>query len=217
MTDRETNIREIAADPALLQKFIIQQEPFILMCATKHAGRYISKSDDEWSIALEGFIKAMNLYDAERGTFKSFASVVIHNMMMDYYRQRGRSATNLSIETIAEFPEASGEKEEISLEIQCLDAILKSYDIAIEDLASSSPKAKKTKKACALAIRVLLDDRDLTNALKEKKRLPMGRLSDQSGVSVKTLDRHRQYIIAVFELMENEFEYLAEYAKAIWR
>jgi len=217
MADKGNGINEIAADPALLQQYIVQQEPFILSCAIKCAGGYISKSDDEWSIALEGFVKAMNLYDENRGDFKSFAGVVIHNMLMDYYRQHNRTSVILPIEAIDEMPESYGEQAEISLEIQCLETILKSYDIKFEDLPSSSPKAKKTKKACAQAIRVLLDNKELTDALKEKKQLPMGRLSGQSGVSTKILDRHRKYIIAVAELMENEFEYLAEYAKAIWR
>ena len=112
---------------------------------------------------------------------------------------------------------SDGENEEIKLEIQCLDNILKTYDITFEELAATSPKAKKTKMACAKAIQTLLDERELNEILKTRKRLPMGKLSEKSGVSIKILDRHRQYIIAVIEILDNDFLYLREYAKALWR
>ena len=41
--------------------FITKNEKFIIGCASKFTRRYITKSDDEWSIALIAFSNAMEI------------------------------------------------------------------------------------------------------------------------------------------------------------
>ena len=59
-------------DNQFLEEFIAEYEVFILHTAHKSAGRYITKTDDQWSIALSAFHEAINSYDFEKGAFLTF-------------------------------------------------------------------------------------------------------------------------------------------------
>ena len=48
--------------------------------------------------------------------------------------------------------------------------------------------------------------RHLLDELLETKRLPLGKLSDGSGVERKTLERHRKYLVALLLIYTNGYE-----------
>lgn len=194
---------------------IAKHEPFILKCAAKASGRFISKSDEEWSCALEGFSKALQRFDPERGPFYPFAELLIRRSLLDYFREQKRMH---SVETLeAEMPERAQatEQAEIRLEIQALHETLREYGIAFADLADASPRARKTRDSCAAAVRGLLGNPALLAEMRTTFRLPIGEISRISGVPRKILDRHRKYIIAVVEILDGEYLYLAEYVKYV--
>ena len=60
---REIDEQAVAAskNPELFNKFAAEKEFFILKTASKDLGKYITKSDDEWSIALSAFSQAVML------------------------------------------------------------------------------------------------------------------------------------------------------------
>ena len=104
---------------------IAKHEPFILKCAAKASGRFISKSDEEWSYALEGFSKALQRFDPERGPFYPFAELVIRRSLLDYFREQKRRRSGETLE--AEMPERAQapDQAEIRLEIQALQETLR--------------------------------------------------------------------------------------------
>ncbi|MCR5654559.1 MAG: hypothetical protein K6G07_02840, partial [Lachnospiraceae bacterium] len=64
--------------------FLLDEEQHILRLAGKLCNRVVTKSDDEWSIALMAVDEALDRYDETRGDFWSFASYVMKNRLTDH-------------------------------------------------------------------------------------------------------------------------------------
>lgn len=213
---------------------------FILSCAGRTLNRYVTENDDAWSIALHAFYEAVRSYDPVKGSFLSFASLVINRRLKDmlaaeYRRQpellvggdmiEGSSedetdtALQNEIQTsIAHQSEsASGQPGTTPLqdEIEALGQTLNRYGFSFFDLPDASPKAEKTKRKCAAAIREILKEPGWVSQMQTKCQLPMKELSKKSKVPLKTLEQHRRYIIAAVEILNGDFPLLAEYMKAI--
>ena len=89
------NERAVAAlsSESEFEGFVKDSRNFILKQASAAAGRFITDSDDEWSVALMAFTEALKAYDLSKGNFYPFASVVIKRrvvdlMIADYYSKK---------------------------------------------------------------------------------------------------------------------------------
>jgi RNA polymerase sigma factor len=215
MRQSQLEIEDIITNPNRIEEFISDQEPFILRSASRASGRYITKSDDEWAVALEGFHKAVQKYDQGRGEFFAFADKVIHNCLVDQFRIDQRHQSETKTDTIEEIAAPKQPGEEILQEIEELNNALAAYGIHFKDLAACSPKAEKTKLACALVIRGLLQHDSWRIEMQSTKRLPIAKIQHKTAIPRKILERHRKYIIAVTEILDGEYLYLAEYVKHI--
>jgi len=219
MGESQITIEEVLDNPKRIDEFIADQEHFILRSAARASGRFISKSDDEWAIALEGFLKAVQKYDKDRGGFFSFAEMVIHNALVDQFRVDQKHQMEGLTDTMQESNPVAQRKEDtqrgILLEIKELNETLAGYGITFIDLADASPKAAKTKRACAQAIRGLLLQDDWRHEMQSTKLLPIARIQQITHIPRKILERHRKYIIAVTEILDGDYLYLAEYVKHI--
>lgn len=69
-----------------IENLFCENEFFILRTARIAAGRPITKSDDEWSVALSAFWEALKSHDTQKGTLQAYASVVIRHRLIDYVR-----------------------------------------------------------------------------------------------------------------------------------
>ncbi len=219
-----------------------ENEKWILGCASKSAHRFVTKSDDEWSVALMAFSEAVRSYDDGKGEFLPFASVVIKRRILDYLRSEGRRSGEVSVAPEVfegEIPEDNAESVHLMVqqkivedsfesdaernaptakeEIEKVQKLLEKYGFSLFDLAECSPKAEKTKKCCADAVNALLSGEDLLDKMKKSASLPIKELCDKSGVKRKILERHRKYIIAAAEILGGDFPVLAEYMNYIRR
>ena len=226
----------------LRNDFIRDNKLFILAAACKSSGHYISESDDEYSIALIAFNEAIDSYDESRGAFRPFAAVVIRRRIYDYIRSENRFSNELSFEPTAltgeiteDSPEASLQMElrrreaEISEqntanrpegspvkdEIEAVQGLLARYGFSFFDLTECSPKAGKTKEACAAAVVCLLQNEVLLRKMRQSCTLPVKEMLKETGISKKILERHRRYIIAAAEILNGEYPLLAEYMSYI--
>ena len=77
-------------DEPFLERFIEAHEAFVLRCASRHAGFAVTRSDDEYSVALLAFYEAIKGYDPESGPFGAYASLVIGRRLADHYRSQHR-------------------------------------------------------------------------------------------------------------------------------
>ncbi len=225
-----------STDERAREELIQNSEQTILRTASTVSRRYISKNDDEWSIALYAFSHAIDIYDETKGDFLPFAQMLIRRELVDAYRSESRHASELSV--APHVLDGSGDLEEdtdsesayfavvrdsvaasehsLHDEIVDANAMLSEYGFRFFDLTECSPQQDKTRRECAVAIRALLKDPPLlVNLLRQNKKLPAARLQDISGVSRKTLDRYRKYIIMASLILSDDYPQLAEYLKFV--
>ena len=219
--------------------FLQENKKFILSRAYVAVGHYVTESDDEWSIALLAFNDSIDKFDPSKGEFESFASLVIRRRLYDYLRSEKRFSSELSIEPYSidadelrsgdevnslavevlektvEQAESDKSSGDIKDEIQIISGILAEYGFSFMDLAEASPKAQKTKEACAVVVAYILKDDMMLSKIRSTKSLPIQELLNALKVSRKLLERHRRYIIAAMEILSGDFPLLAEYMDSI--
>lgn len=232
---REIDSDAMAAknDKSILEKLVLQQERAILSYTSKITGKYVSKSDDEWSIALLAFTQAIENYDLEKGNFISFYRLLIKRRLIDYYRSQGKYRPELSVDPVLFDTEpeeddenvsirvavsnqvAIQESDDLKLEIETANQAFSKYGFSFFDLTNCSPRANKTKISCAKAVNFMIENPLLIEELHTTKQLPLKIIEKKAKVPRKTLERHRKYIIAAIELLSGEYPNLAEYLQYI--
>ncbi len=219
-------------NPAELESFILKNKPFILKCAYTHTKRFITVSDDEYSVSLSAFLDAVKGYEEDKGSFLGFAENVIRRRLIDFYRSQTKLKKELQVdphdfETEPEEDEGSvalkmqiankvsyQEDDSLKLEIEAASAEFAKFGFRFFDLAQCSPKAEKTKAACTIAVKYILKNKDILNEMYNTGNLPMKILKKNTGVPQKILERHRRYIIAAVVILSGEYPYLTEY---LWK
>lgn len=234
MTDVNEMALEAARDSGAFENFIRDHQQFILRCASKTTRRYITTSDDEWSIALSAFSEAVENFSEDKGAFISFAELVIKRRMMDYFRKQDKYSNETSVapdifngdvededtvngvqvQVVKKLSSEENEPDTVG-EIQHINERLQYYGFSFFDLSDCSPKSKKTKKSCAMAVKVLLNQPVLLQKMQDSRQLPMKEIVDESGVTRKILERHRKYIVAAAEIMCGDYPYIATYLENI--
>lgn len=211
-------------------QLISQYTPFISQVASKVCKRFIDPSrDDEFSVALEAFDEAITKYTPGKGSsFLSFADLVIRRRIIDYIRKEVRHRGTLSLEYTLEGEEESDLSPvetqasiqqyqldyEASLrreEIQHYKENLKEYDIDLMELPELSPKHADARQNAIAVASIVAGDENLRFAFMEKKKLPMKELMKKVEVSRKTVERNRNYIVAIILLLMEDYQYLHSY------
>lgn len=229
MRDIDVMAQKAKTDRETMNTLILQNEYFILKCASSAVRNYVSKSDDEWSVALGAFTEAVENYSMDKGSFLNFSELVIRRRIIDFIRSQSRHSVEISINPSL-FNGDSGEEEDgasikaeigekmaeqadnsVKLEIELANEVLSSYGFTFFDLSECSPKAKKTKKSCAMAVAYIIRNPILVSNMKVKKLLPIGLIEKNARIPRKILERHRKYIIAAVEIMSGDYPHLAEY------
>lgn len=222
----------VAGDPEGQEALIRKYKPFILKCASDCAKRYITDADDEWSIALQAFVEALEKYNREEGSFLSFAKLVIRRRLYDYFDANQKYGNEISVAPSlfsGEEDEEAGSEVYLQVkkaltyerdttaadEIEAANGVFAQYGFSFFDLTTCSPKAEKTKEACAKAAAYLLKNPILLDELRKSRQLPMKIVEKNAGVPRKILERHRKYIIAVVELLSGEYPFLADYLQPV--
>lgn len=212
--------------------------PFVLKTASRISGRYVrAGEDDEVSISLMAFNEAIDCFDTgKNSSFLGFAETVIRRRLIDYFRKEsavGRKTVPLSSfeqedaenpegtlyhlesrQSVEQFQEdvAAAERKE---EIIHFTRKLKDFGITFQELVAISPKHEDARVRAMEVAAVIAGDKEMTAHLLAKKELPLKLLENKVGISRKTLERQRKYIIAIILVMINDFDYLKQYiAKA---
>lgn len=230
-TDTEQVLRA-AKDTGALARLIEQYRPFILREAGIACRRYLTEEDDEWSIALAAFSQAVTEYTPDKGGFPAFARLVIRRRLIDYYRSQKKFEAEIPASHAFSEPEPGADPDALSAavaerlaeqpeenplpdEIREISAILIGYGFSFMDLADCSPKAEKTRAACARAMRYLLVNPLLITEMRRTRLLPTKILEKNAEVPRKILERHRKYIIAAAEILTGNFPGLAAYLRFV--
>lgn len=211
--------------------FLKEYEFFILKTANNVTGKYVTKSDDQWSVSLSAFHEAIEAYSYEKGNFLSFSELVIKRRLFDYIKKQSKHFCEITInphifESESEEEDANLKQEVMSkvaikhdndakLEIEAISEILRGYGFSFFDLVNVSPKAKKTKLVCAKAILYITQNYILLDDMKRSKLLPIKVLENNLKLPRKILERHRKYIIAGAEIISGDYPILSEYLRFI--
>ena len=202
-------------DGPFLERFIEAHEGFILRTASRHAGHTVTRSDDEYSVALLAFYEAVKGYDPAGGPFGAYASLVIGRRLADYYRASHRFDAEVSLA-----PQTfDGTMRTVCAaeEIESADEQFAKYGFSFYDLASCSPKSDKTRCGCGMAAAALSRSSVLTASLRRTHELPVRALAKESGVSARLIERHRNYIVAAALLLDGDYPVLSSYLGSIRR
>lgn len=179
--------------------------------------------DDELSIAMMAFYEAISGYDRSRGNFLSYAARNIHNRLIDFYRKEKRHSSNLSYhqlvsdddnshELVDEFADPRNVVDESTVrkvaasEIQEFGRQLALFSLTLSDVAENCPKQKRTLHGCHKALDYARQNPSLLNEFLLKRKVPVTELANGSGISKKTLERHRKYLAAILLALTNGYE-----------
>jgi RNA polymerase sigma factor len=227
-TESETNpmlvkLAEIKnGDHLAREGFIRQYDPFILNTTARMTGRFVDKqNDDEYSIALIAFNRAIDTFDDSRGqSFFAYAKVVIRNDLIDHFRSEGRikeSTLSSSETTDPVFLEdrtpavEMDEKFILKNEIALFRSALQDYGIPFSALVKESPKHEDTRRQLVSLTFQLYNNPEIREEIKRTGKLPLKQLEDKVKVSRKTLERHRRYLMAGFILLDSDLDTMKDY------
>ncbi len=196
-------------------------ERHLLYGAYQVSGRYITKSDEEWSVTLLAFHEAVKKYAPDKGSFLAFADMVVRRRLIDYIRVQSRKQERATdFDHFEERPLHQGvpieeTKSALQQEISELKLGLSEYGITFADLTDVSPKAKKTRRACGKIINLMAEETTLLKQMKKTGNLPGKKIKELSGIPQKIIDRHRKYLIAAIEIATGDYPHLQEFLKEI--
>jgi RNA polymerase sigma factor len=200
--------------------------PFLKKAAYLACNRYIDEHDDEYSIALGGFHEAVMKYDRSRdASFMTFAHLVIRRKLIDHLRKESRSglagylargeeeaaatADAASYTRFSEEQEAEARREEI----RTYSELLSGFGLSFTELADVSPKHADARKTAMDIAVIVCSSEEMKRETLQKKRLPIRKIEQLVGVSRKTIERHRKYILAMVILQNSNLPMLREYLK----
>lgn len=222
-----------ADDRQAREELIREHEALILRTASVACRRFVTRSDDEWSIALWAFSRAVDDYSPTRGDFLPFAATLIRRDLIDYYRHTRRYQQEVSVSPYAFTGDAEedtlgvaaavardsrqNDPTELRREIADVSRELEKYGFRFFDLTDCSPRQEKTRQSCARAVRAILESPLLLAQLRHSRTLPVKAVSAQSGVDKKTLDRYRKYILMAVTVLAGDYPGLASHLKFVTR
>ena len=205
--------------------------PFIKAETARFLNRQPEPEDDELSIAMLGFYEAIRSYSRLRGAFLKYAATNIKHRLIDWYRREKRNRGQISlntadedqnelIDTVAdthdEFEER-GVRDATRQEIAELAAQMEEFGVSMSDIADNSPKQGRTLAACQKTIQYARQHPDVLTEFLRTKRVPLAKLAEGAGVERKTLERHRQYLVAVLLICTNGYEILRGHIMQVLR
>ncbi|WP_219838632.1 RNA polymerase sigma factor SigI [Paenibacillus sp. R14(2021)] len=234
-TAPEEIVELIRRGEASRDDFIAAYKPYIAKVTSRFCKRYIDPArSDEFSIAMAAFDEAIEQFSSQAGkSFLGFAETVIRRRLIDYVRKESRhqgtvpysafdqdDEDELTINPI-ETNEAmhryslSQEADARRLEIIEYDGRLRTFGITFAEMPELSPKHSDSRELLISISRLLAGDPALYDNMETKQKLPIKELCEMAGVSRKTIERNRKYIIALAILHNGDFPYLQQYIKPV--
>ena len=223
-------VNEAKTDMQKADKLIRDYLPFIKSETSKFIKRVTSEQDDDVSIAMIGFHEAIRSYDDQKGNFLSYASMIMKNRMIDYYRKESRHSNIDSIdqsygdddiplsERLMDSKDQYEESDSMQVtkaEIIELTKQLNQFGVSLTDISENSPKQDRTLEACRMVVQYAIDNPSLLKEAEVSGKLPIKELVKSTGVPKKTLERHRKYILAMLIIQTNGYEIIRGHLRGV--
>lgn len=213
----------------LRNELLTQYRPFIGTVVSKVCKRYIHQShDEEFSVGLEAFNEAISQYSSNKGSsFLSFADLVIRRRVIDYIRKNKHRASFVSLDESMdpESPEynvwdvqvsveqyqAEREAEMRREEVLHYRQQLREFDISLEELPEYTPRHIDARNNMIRIARMIAENEHLRETFLAKKKIPVKYLLQYISFSRKTVERNRNYIVAITLVFIGEYQFLRSY------
>lgn len=143
MRDLDYFVLKAAEDQYKLDQLIRQEEAFIIKTSSEITKRYITKSDDEWSIALMAFVQAVHDYNLEKGSFIPFAKLVIKRRLIDYIRKQAKYQTEFFVDPNVFDMDKDANEADTSIRLSISKQVTNQVDNSItQEIASANDMLK---------------------------------------------------------------------------
>jgi len=211
-------IEKAKSENAELERLITDYMPFIKK-TVNDVGNIGMEYDDRLSLAMLTFMNCVKQYDVEKGNFIAFASICIHNRIIDESRKQLRYSGKIQplfpsdADAISGTAEDKGsitaynlerEHESLSDEILIFSGQLKEYGIIFQELPRICPKQDRARKQCITLGRSVAGNNEMLDVLLRFRRLSQSAIAKQFGLSEKTIEKHRKYIITIVILLTGD-------------
>ena len=219
-----------AGNEAERNRLIREYAPFIKKNLSQQMGRFIEEeNDDVFSIGLMAFNEAINHYQIERGSFLPFAATVIRNRAIDHLRKNRNASDEMPFAALGDegsegavagqvrvlWQPPPEETLSIQEEMQQLVKRLAQMGLTLDDLVQNAPKHEDTRRNAIRIARFLYEQQDLREAALRSGRMPLKRLEQECGVTKKTVDRSKQFILAVMIILDSDLETMKTYIQSV--
>ena len=221
MNTIEMRVQNAQDDPEETERLMADYLPFIRKQISGMQDMML-EYDDMLSLAMLTFLNCIRQYSSQKGNFLSFCKICIKNRLIDEgrkqmgYRSRVIAFEPKDEEENAQISDAEAkvswqlyEKEQernaLTEEIQMLSDTLDSYEIRWEELPRICPKQERSRKNCLMIAHAVTGDSEYRKLLTQQHRLPQADLSAQLGISAKTIEKHRKYIVTLAILLMGDY------------
>ncbi|WP_034328119.1 RNA polymerase sigma-I factor [Alkaliphilus transvaalensis] len=207
----------------LIEEYI----PFIQKNISQQVGKYVDiKNDDIYSVGLMAFNEAIDKYNKEKGSFLSFAAIVIRSRIIDQLRKESKGLKEVYISqfsfeedesSLDQFTavESFENQLEIKMDMATLIKQMEAFGVTLDDLLREAPKHLDTRIKAVEIGRYVYGQKDLKAKLMKTHNLPVTDLIRDLQVSKKILQRSRKFIIAVILILDSNLDTLKGYISQV--
>ncbi|WP_130863533.1 sigma-70 family RNA polymerase sigma factor [Bacilliculturomica massiliensis] len=214
----EKRVEMARRDETALNRLIADYLPFIKKQAASLQLTSL-EFEDAQSIAMIVFTNCVLQYEAGRGGFLSFARTCIRNRLIDEARKTAKNTVSLSfsanggemetdpVEVSASLLQYDRDRERRQLceEIDEFSERLSPFGIVFSDLPRICPKQKKARMLCVAVADYISRNADHRRKLMGTCRLAQNELAEHFHLSVKTIEKHRKYIVTLAVLRMGDY------------
>ena len=224
MEELTQRIERAKTDGQELDRLVSDYLPFI----KKEIGNFGAAAleyDDKLSLGMLVFMNCVKQYDKQRGGFLSYTSLCLRNRLTDEARKLGKTQGNTLPLSADDGEPTTTLEEKLSLaaydrqleqqalqeEIAELGAQLAVYGLSFPELAEICPRQTRSRALCARLARSVLEDGEMLAAFQARGRLPQKELARQAGVSEKSIEKYRRYIVALLVILQGNYPGIGAY------
>ncbi len=209
--------------------FIEDNKNFIYKTTYKICKKTLDwRNDDELSIALLAFNKACDTYTNTKGNFFSYASVLIKNSLIDFFRKSSKNPylifdnknqdSNSNIPDYIDYKysmsqyEVDCENKKRAEEIALFSAELKKYKLEFSSLVNASPSHTDTRNQLLNLALTCSKNEDILQYIKTKHLLPVSQIVLLTNTKKKYIEKWRKYILTLILILSSEdYPYIKSY------
>lgn len=207
MEGLEQRVAAAAESRDALNELLRDYLPFLKKLAAQRGMDY----DDCLSLAMIAFTDAVRQYVPERGSFLSYAQACIRNRITDEFRRQRRYESKiLPLDGENELPapdtcDRALERKALSEEIAAFNQTLSDCGVVFAELPKICPSQQRSRLQCLQLAACITADPLLRQDFQRSRRLPQGELARRFRLSVKTVEKHRKYIVALTVILLGDY------------